>query len=98
LGGGLVYTGLIPTRTRDQTGFGIAAALNGGDFEKSQRRVNQPVSKSEIVLEFTHSLSLHPALNLQPDIQYVINPGTNPTRSNALVVGGRLEVYLDWFQ
>jgi len=98
VGGGLVYTGLIPSRKRDQTGFGIAAALNGDNFEKSQRQANQPVSKSEIVLEFTHSLSLHPALNLQPDIQYVINPGTDPTRSDALVIGGRLEVYLNWFQ
>ncbi len=98
LGGGFVYTGLIPTRNSDQTGFGVAAAVNGTNFKKSQRQANQPVSQSEIVLEFTHSFSVHPALNLQPDIQYVMNPGTDPSRSDALVIGGRLELYLDWFQ
>jgi porin len=37
-------------------------------------------------------------LTLQPDVQYVMNPGTNPAVRNAWVVGLRFNVEMtrDW--
>lgn len=96
-GGGLVYTGLFPGRNFDQTGIGAAAALNGKYFKRSQRRTGQPVDTAEITLEIAHSFFVNPNLIIQPDVQYVINPGMVRGRNNALVLGVRLELNFNWF-
>ncbi len=95
--GGLVYTGLFPGRNFDQTGIGAAAALNGKYFKRGQRKAGEPVDTAEITLELAHAFFVNSNLIVQPDLQYVINPGTVQGRSNALVVGIRLEFNLNWF-
>ncbi|MEX2490886.1 MAG: carbohydrate porin [Nitrospirales bacterium] len=96
-GGGFVYTGLLPGRQFDQTGLGVAAAINGKYYKRSQRNAGQSVDTAEITLEATHAFFVNPDLIIQPDVQYVINPGTVPGRKNALVLGARLEVNFNWF-
>ncbi len=96
-GGGLVYTGLLPGRKFDQTGIGAAAAVNSKYYKRSQRRAGQQVDTAEIALEVTHSIFVNHNLFIQPDVQYVINPGTVPGRKNAFVLGVRLEVNFNWF-
>ena len=94
-GGGFVYKGLFPGRNIDGTGMGVAVAVNSHDYKQSQRRAGQRVESSEITLELTHSIFVNQNLIIQPDFQYVINPGTVPGRNNAVVVGMRLEVNLN---
>ncbi|HNP61673.1 MAG TPA: carbohydrate porin, partial [Nitrospirales bacterium] len=94
-GGGFIYKGLIPERTIDRTAIGLAAAVNSHEYKQSQRRAGQPVESTEITLELTHSIFVNQNLVIQPDFQYVINPGTVPGRNNALVLGMRLEVNLN---
>ena len=96
-GGGLVYTGLLPGRKFDQTGIGAATAINGKYYKRSQRNAGQQVDTAEIALEVTHSIFVNHNLFIQPDVQYVINPGTAPGRKHALVLGVRLEFNLNWF-
>lgn len=96
-GGGFVYTGLIPGRRFDRTGMGVAAAINGKYYKRAQRNAGQSVETAEITLEATYSFFVNPNLIFQPDIQYVINPGTVPGRKNALVLGIRLECNVNWF-
>jgi porin len=96
-GGGLVYTGLFPGRNFDQTGIGAAAAVNGKYYKRSQREAGQSADNAEITLEVTHAIFVNSNLFIQPDLQYVINPGTVPGRKNALVLGVRLEFNLNWF-
>ncbi len=96
-GGGMVYTGLLPGRKFDQTGLGAAAAVNGKYYKRSQRRAGQQVDTAEIALEITHSIFVNRNLFIQPDVQYVINPGTVPGRKNAWVLGVRLELNINWF-
>jgi porin len=96
-GGGLVYTGLFPGRNFDQTGIGAAAAVNGKYYKRSQREAGQSSNNAEITLEVTHSIYVNPNIFIQPDLQYVINPGTVPGRKNALVLGIRLELNFNWF-
>jgi porin len=91
-GGGVVYTGLIPKRDEDQLGFAIAAAHNGSRFKRARRNAGRPVDNAEIALELTYRAHLTPWLAVQPDIQYVINPGTEPAVKNAFLVGIRFEV------
>ena len=96
-GGGLVYQGLFPGRDFDETGIGVAAAVNGKYYKRSQRSEGQPVDNAEITLEATHSIFVNSNAIIQPDVQYVINPGTVPGRKNALVLGVRLEFNFSWF-
>ena len=94
-GGGFIYKGLIPERNIDRTAIGLAAAVNSHEYKQSQRRAGQPVENTEITLELTHSIFVNQNLVIQPDFQYVINPGTVPGRNNAVVLGVRLEVNLN---
>ena len=97
-GGGLVYNGLLPGRDRDETGFGFAIARNGKDFKSAQRAAGLPVHNEEVALELTHAFVVTRSFIVQPDIQYIVNPGTAPSIRNAFVIGARLEVNLNWFK
>lgn len=92
MGGGLVFTGLIPGRDKDQLGFAVAAALNGSRFKEAQRNSAMPVDGAEVTLELSYKSSILPQLTIHPDVQYVINPGTDPGVKNALVFGTRFEL------
>ena len=98
LSGGFIYTGLIPGRNSDQTGFGIATSWSGSHFEDGRRNVGQPVTGTTIAMEWTHSLYLTPSVIFQPDFQYIINPGSDQTIGNAFVAGFRLEIHMNWFK
>ncbi len=97
-GGGLVYRGLFPGRDQDETGFGFAIARNGTDYKSGQRAAGVPVHNEEVALELTHSLVVTQSFIIQPDIQYIINPGTDPSIPDAFVIGARLELNLNWFK
>jgi porin len=96
-GGGLVYRGLIPGRPEDESGFGVAAAVNGSHFQRGQQQAGVQVADAEVSLEMTHAINVTPEILLQPNIQYVMNPGTNPAVQNAFVFGFRLGVNINWF-
>jgi porin len=42
-----------------------------------------------MVIEFTYQARITPWLVVQPDLQYIINPGGTTDLNNALVIGGR---------
>ncbi len=92
-GAGLNYTGLIHGRSQDVTGLAIASARNGGHFRRYMATTeNSPVDHAETVIEATYLAEVLPWLTVQPDLQYVIHPGTDPALDNALVAGARLEI------
>ena len=85
LSGGMLYEGLIPGRDRDVAAFGAAYGslspeLEGQDFE--------------IALEWTYVYQLFPWLALQPDVQWIINPGGTGDTPNALVAGVQISLDL----
>ncbi len=91
MGVGAVYTGLIPGRDSDQLGFSVSNARNGAKYRQSQLDEGTPAQSSETSLELSYRAQLTPWLAVQPDIQYIIHPGTNPKRNNATVIGVRFE-------
>ncbi len=97
-GGGLIYRGLIPGRDFDETGFGFAIARNSSHYKDGQRQEGKRVANEEIALEWTHAIHLSRALTIQPDVQYIIHPNTDPSRNNALVLIMRLELTLNWLK
>jgi porin len=78
VGGGLVYTGLVPGRDADVTGIGVSAGINGERFRTARRRAGSPVDGGEIALEWTYLVPVLPSMRLQLDLQYIVNPGTDP--------------------
>jgi porin len=91
-GGGVGFTGVIPGREKDQIGFGVAAAHNGSHFLERQRNLGQRVDRTEVTLELAYLTSLTSWLSIQPDLQYVVNPNTEPRVRNALVGLIRVEL------
>jgi porin len=92
LDAGLVAYGFLPCRPRDFAGWGLAY----GSFSRDLRRAEEMqalaasvanVQDWEMTLEFTYGCTVRPGLFIQPDIQYLINPGGNKTIPNAFAVG-----------
>jgi len=91
-GGGLVFAGLLPSLENDELGLAVAIARNGSHFIEVQRQDAIPVVAAETSLELTYLVQLGRHWTLQPDLQYVVRPGTDPTRRDALAVALRFEL------
>ncbi len=90
---GLHYTGLLPQRNQDIIGLAVASARNGRPFMQfSKAGAAGAVNHTETAIELSYRAEVTPWLIVQPDIQYVINPGMDPDLDNALVAGIRLEL------
>ncbi len=90
---GLNYTGLIPGRDRDSAGLFVGSALNGDKFMKFMKEAElAPVEHTETAIELTYRAEIRPWLFIQPDLQYIINPGMDPSLKNAFQIGSRIQV------
>ncbi len=89
---GVVYTGLIPTRDEDQFGlaFGYGQLTNGAR-ENLEAEGSRGVG-AEMVLEATYQAVITPWLTIQPNAQFIINPGGTQDLNNAFVIGGRAAI------
>lgn len=100
MNGGLVYKGLIPGRDQDFAGFAIVYGKFSNKFNPTvpQNSEFQVIDDSmtprdfEAVLEWMYKIQLTPWLNIQPDVQYVINPSGRKDVKDALVLGFQLGV------
>jgi porin len=89
-GFGLNYTGLIPNRPNDILGLGYAHAA----ISKIFRSVNTEADAFEGAIEFTYKCFLNEHFVLQPCVQYLLNPGLDPSLSDALVPMFRFKLIL----
>jgi porin len=87
VGAGLIYTGPFDGRDEDQIGLGINAGFASEDFLDSGQ-----FDRHETALELTYKFVVNENLAIQPDLQYIINPGFDPALDNALVLGLRAHV------
>ena len=91
-GGGVALAGVIPGREKDEVGVGVAAAHNGSHFVDQQRNLGQRVDRAEVTLELTYLAPVTSWLSIQPDLQYVVHPNTDPRVRNALIGLVRVEL------
>jgi porin len=105
IAGGANWKGIIPGRSHDTAGIAFtyagigAAARHFSQDVVAYTGLGSPYAQGEMVIETTYRLRLTPWFKLQPDLQYVINPGagiptsqsTTPLK-NALVVGLRATI------
>ena len=93
-GAGLTYTGLLPGRDRDVAGIGVASAHNGEPFEEARRAAGEAIAGSETTFDLTYRARLSSRFVVQPDLQLVLNPDTDPALGHALLATLRVVVEL----
>lgn len=89
---GVVYKGLIPTRDDDYTVFGIVYGNFSRNYARNQDNMGDGYPRYELVLEGNYKIQLNKFAFVQPDVQYVINPGGTGNLGNALVLGAQMGV------
>jgi porin len=90
IGGGLHLNGILPKRYNDVVGLAFAYAHIGSSY----RAIYQETLSSELAVEFTYKFSVFDYYTIQPNIQYLINPGVNSNVSNSLVAIVRFNISL----
>lgn len=91
---GLVYTGAIPGRNEDQLGLAIAYARTTGRAKSLADLDGASLAPNETNIELTYRAPITSWLTVQPDVQYIVNPGLDPSLKNAVAIGVRAEVAL----
>lgn len=104
--GGLTITDPLPGRQNDTAGIDVDFAAISSRAAALDRASNYllgtsaPIRSTETLIELTYQAQLTPWLQVQPDLQYVINPGggvANPDNAsqrvqNELVIGARTTI------
>lgn len=89
-GAGLVGSGWGPIKDADQIGVSIGHASNGSHYLRAQSA--RGVVRAETAIELTYLTQLSKVLTVQPDLQYVIHPNTDPSLASARVLQLRFEL------
>jgi porin len=92
---GIVFTGMVPGRDEDQFALSFSTARTGDKYRLSALNAGQEATRHESVWEATYRAQMTPWLAVQPNIQYVINPGTDAQIRNATVLGVRFELAME---
>ncbi len=90
--GGAIYTGLIPGRKTDATIFGVAYGNYSPNFASIQSEEGGGFPTYELVYEAGYRICLTKTAYIQPDLQWIVNPGGTGTIPNALVIGAQMGV------
>jgi porin len=90
LGGGLVYTGLFKDRTQDEIGVAISRAGIGAGARHVGALAGRDIGDAETVLEGAYRFVVKDWLNVEPDLQYVIDPHGDLRIPNAVVLALRV--------
>lgn len=94
---GFSARGMFDARPRDALSFGVASGYFSDDLRRAQRNGHVPGPRAgqdyETVIELTYRIDLRKgAFFVQPDLQYIIQPGGTSHVKNALVLGAQLGV------
>jgi porin len=92
LSGGIQYAGLLPHRDKDRSIFGVAYGRYSSDLGAQQVAQSLPQETYEMVFEWAYQIQVNPWLTVQPDVQYIVNPGATGTIQNAWVLGAIVSV------
>jgi porin len=88
----LVASGLLPGRPQDRLGLGVILANGsdgflGGLADPRDREIN---------IELTYHAQITDEISLQPDLQWIINPGLDGSIEDSFVIGLRLSAGKTW--
>lgn len=89
---GAVYKGLIPTRDDDFTMLGLVYGKFSRNYARTVEDADQGYPQYEVVIEAGYRVNLTDFAYVQPNVQWVINPGGTGNIPNALVLGAQMGV------
>lgn len=92
IGGGIVHSGIFPQLYNDQMGVAIAAAHTSEKFKQEIIKDGEQIDNWEMAIELSYRAEICGWCSIQPDLQYIINPGFNPNLKNAVTFGFRTEI------
>ena len=78
---GFTYQGLLPQRDQDVLFFGMVNSFINQELQE----VTGAMESNRAIVEMNYTLTLGNYLTLQPNLQYIVNPGADPTLENALL-------------
>ena len=84
---GLNYTGLIPGREEDVLGVGLVHTRQSAAFLDA---TDNSTFIAETAFEITYTTNLTDWLSIQPDFQYIQQPGMDTSLPNTMVMGVRV--------
>ena len=92
---GFSARGMCDARPRDALTFGVASGSFSDDLRRAQQKGLVPGPRggqdNETVVELTYRFDIRRgAIFIQPDLQYIIQPGGTSRVDNALVLGAQL--------
>ncbi|MDD2704703.1 MAG: carbohydrate porin [Acidocella sp.] len=95
--GGLTLSDPLPGRPNDSVGIDFGVGKVSGRAADADRASGAPARNTETLIELTYQAQITPWLQLQPDLQYIANPGggimdpANPTHrlGNEFIAGLR---------
>jgi porin len=93
-GAGFNVQGLWPGRPNDTLGLAIAWAEASDRYRRSPNLPSGRADAREVAFEVTYRVPVSERLVIQPDLQYVVNPGLDPGLDDAVAVGLRVEAQL----
>ena len=93
---GLVVTGPFEARPADKLGVALAIANVGDKYRTLIQASSGSAAAREINFEMTYQLPLMDGVVVQPDLQWINNPGANASIRDAFVVGVRFKVDHNW--
>ena len=92
--GGFTFTGMIPGRPNDAFAVGFAYTNLSDQVSAFDVDFGKPVARNyEALIEICYTFQINPGLSIQPDFQYIFQPGGNVAgQKDATVVGARTSI------
>lgn len=89
---GIVYKGLVPARDYDTTMLGFVYGNFSDDYAGTVAATGAGTPSYEIALEAGYRIQVTKFAYIQPNVQWIINPGGTGNIPNALVLGAQMNV------
>ena len=86
---GARYTGLLPDRPDDKIGAGLIYSDNSNSASDEYVNETRGGLGGETTIELDYQYNPAPWLSIQPDVQYIFDPGGDSSRSDIAVLGLR---------
>jgi porin len=92
--GGLTFTGMFRGRPNDALAVGFAYTNISDQVSAFDVDFGEPVARNyEALIEVAYTFQINPGLAIQPDFQYIFQPGGNVAgQKDAIVVGARTSI------
>lgn len=79
-------------REGEHLALGIARARNGASVRRASAALGEVLTADETVVELTWRVPINERVAVQPDVQYIVHPGSTRDRDNALALGLRIDI------